>query len=182
MNGFTRFIGFLFAVATIVFSAVALLYLFDIGTSASVIDGWINSSAGFWIIIGTAIFIGLISLVMLVASLTGPSSSTDGLKIETADGTIDITKASIRSTVYQTLKEYTELRSPEVNVQIHRKENTVTIRTSFHLFRETGAQTLTKNVQQRVKENVEAWLEVPVREVRVTVHEPKVDKKKARVV
>ncbi|MDX6153208.1 alkaline shock response membrane anchor protein AmaP [Marinococcus sp. PL1-022] len=182
MNGFTRLVGFLFAVATIIFSVGALLYLFDIGASTSVIDGWISSSVGFWIIIGMAVFIGLISLVMLVASLSGSSSSAEGLKIETADGTIDITKASIRSTVHQTLKKYTELRSPQVSVQIHRRQEAVTIRTSFHLFRETGAQTLTKEVQQRVKENVEAWLEVPVRDVRVTVHEPKVDKKKARVV
>ncbi|WP_022794920.1 alkaline shock response membrane anchor protein AmaP [Marinococcus halotolerans] len=182
MNGLTRIIGLLFAFVTIVFTTGALLYVFELGASTAMIDGWLGDTVGFWIIIGMAIFIGIISIGILITSLTRSSPSSDGFHIETSDGTIEITRASIRSMVHQTLKEYRDLRAPEVIIQIPRKQDAINIRTSFHLFRETEAQTLTKEIQQRVKDRVEAWLEVPVRDVRVTVHEPKVDKKKARVV
>ena len=181
MNGITRIIGFLFGLVTLVFTGGALLYLFGLGPSTTIIDGWVGDPVGFWIIIGLAIFIGVVSIGLLITSLTR-SSSSDGFRIETTDGTIEITRASIRSTVHQTLKEYRDLRAPDVTIQIPRKQEAIRIRTSFHLFRETEAQTLTKDIQQRVKERVEAWLEVPVRDVRVTVHEPKVKKNKARVV
>jgi uncharacterized alkaline shock family protein YloU len=181
MNGFTRIIGFLFALVTLVFTVGALLYLFGLGSSTTIIDDWAGNPVGFWIIIGLALFIALVSIGLLMTSLTR-SSSSNGFLIETTDGTIEITRASIRSTVHQTLKEYPDLRAPDVAIHIPRKQDAIRIQASFHLFRETEAQTLAKEIQQRVKHRVEAWLEVPVRDVRVTVHEPNINKKKARVV
>ena len=85
MNGFTRIIGFLFALVTLVFTVGALLYLFGLGSSTTIIDDWAGNPVGFWIIIGLTLFIALVSIGLLMTSLMR-SSSSNGFLIETTDG------------------------------------------------------------------------------------------------
>ncbi|WP_026023748.1 alkaline shock response membrane anchor protein AmaP [Mammaliicoccus lentus] len=121
---------------------------------------------------GVLIFFGLL---MFFAAFK-PTHKKPGLHRDYEDGHIYITRNSIEKCVYRTIQKYDEVRQPNVIAKLYNKKNNsyATIKADFFVVSETnGIQSLTENMKNDIKQNVEHFSEIPVKNIEINVRDQK---------
>ena len=121
---------------------------------------------------GVLIFFGLL---MFFAAFK-PTHKKPGLHRDHEDGHIYITRNSIEKCVYRTIQKYDEVRQPNVIAKLYNKKNNsyATIKADFFVVSETnGIQSLTENMKNDIKQNVEHFSEIPVKNIEINVRDQK---------
>lgn len=121
---------------------------------------------------GVLIFFGLL---MFFAAFK-PTHKKPGLHRDYEDGHIYITRNSIEKCVYRTIQKYDEVRQPNVIAKLYNKKNNsyATIKADFFVVPETnGIQSLTENMKNDIKQNVEHFSEIPVKNIEINVRDQK---------
>lgn len=121
---------------------------------------------------GGLIFFGLL---MFFAAFK-PTHKKPGLHRDYEDGHIYITRNSIEKCVYRTIQKYDEVRQPNVIAKLYNKKNNsyATIKADFFVVSETnGIQSLTENMKNDIKQNVEHFSEIPVKNIEINVRDQK---------
>ena len=142
-----------------------------------------QSNEIFWILIGVLTFIGLVALIMFISAFKKSESSERNYQSPTDIGVIGISKDSIESTVLRIIRSFEGMRSVDVHSSISKKTQQVTVDVSYSPYGPSPVQENAKKLQETVKTELESWLEIPVKEVKVHVkHEPHSPKKRERVI
>lgn len=126
---------------------------------------------------GGLIFFGLL---MFFATFK-PTHKKPGLHRDYEDGHIYITRNSIEKCIYRTIQKYDEVRQPNVIAKLYNKKNNsyATIKADFFVVSETnGVQSLTENMKNDIKENVEHFSEIPVKNIEINVRDQKTSDKR----
>lgn len=183
MNLFIRFVLGIYAFLTLLLTASVLLTVTD---TYNPIDAWLTAqqaNEGFWIIIGILSFIGLLSLIFLIQAFSMKRSSHSKYVAPTDIGVIGISKASIESTVPTIIRRFDGLRSVKVDANILSKSQQVLVNVRYTPFGTSPVQENAKKLQETIKTELEKWLEIPVKEVKIAIeNEPYTSKKQERVI
>ncbi|RQW18627.1 alkaline shock response membrane anchor protein AmaP [Bacillus sp. C1-1] len=167
MNGVLRFFVALFALITLVVSIGIILQITDV---YNVFDEILAlGEPYFWVLIGIFSFLVLISLILFIASFRRSESEIDSYHVSTEIGEIGISKQSIESTALKSARALDGMRSLEIRSRISRDSNRVSLDITYTPFGPNPVQQNAKELQDRVKKDLESWLEVAVSEVRVFV-------------
>lgn len=121
---------------------------------------------------GVLIFFGLL---MFFATFK-PTHKKPGLHRDYEDGHIYITRNSIEKCIYRTIQKYDEVRQPNVIAKLYNKKNNsyATIKADFFVVSKTnGIQSLTENMKNDIKQNVEHFSEIPVKNIEINVRDQK---------
>ncbi len=121
---------------------------------------------------GVLIFFGIL---MFFATFK-PTHKKPGLHRDYEDGHIYITRNSVEKCVYRTIQKYDEVRQPNVISKLYNKKNKsyATIKADFFVVSDTGQiQTLTDRIKSDIKENVEHFSEIPVKNIEINVRDQK---------
>lgn len=121
---------------------------------------------------GVLIFFGIL---MFFATFK-PTHKKPGLHRDYEDGHIYITRNSIEKCVYRTIQKYDEVRQPNVIAKLYnkKKESYATIKVDFFVVSDTnGVQTLTDRIKSDIKQNVEHFSEIPVKNIEINVRDQK---------
>ena len=142
-----------------------------------------QSNEIFWILISLLSFIALVSLIMFITAFKKNDKSQRKYQSPTDIGVIGISKNSIESTVFRIIRRFEGMRSVDVQSSISNKTQQVTVDVSYSPYGPSPVQENAKKLQETVKTELEKWLEIPVKEVKVNVkHEPHSPKKSERVI
>lgn len=183
MNLFLRFVLGIYALLTLVLTASVLLIVTD---TYNPIDAWLSAqqtNEGFWIMIGLLSFIGLLSLIFLIQVFKMKQNNHSKYVAPTDIGVIGISKASIESTVLTIIRRFDGLRSVKVDADILSKSQQILIHVRYTPFGTSPVQENAKKLQETIKTEIEKWLEIPVKEVKIAVeNEPYTTKKQERVI
>ncbi|MCO4339695.1 alkaline shock response membrane anchor protein AmaP [Staphylococcus agnetis] len=136
------------------------------------------------LLIGLAGFLILIGLILFF-SVFKPTHRKPGLYKDYSDGHIYISRKSIENTVYDTLKQYDDIRQPNVISKLHNKKNHsyIDIKADYLVpTSTTNVQTLNEKIRNDIKESVEHFAEIPVRNLEINVRDQRKNSNEPRVV
>ncbi|UTR05945.1 alkaline shock response membrane anchor protein AmaP [Alkalihalobacillus sp. LMS6] len=167
MNGVLRFFMALFALLTLVISVGFILQITNV---YNVFDEILAlGEPYFWVLIGVFAFLILLSLILFFASFRRSESEIHSYHVSTEVGEIGISKQSIESTALKSARSLDGMRSLEIHSRISRDSNQVALEITYTPFGPNPVQQNAKKLQDRVKQDLESWLEVAVSEVKVFV-------------
>ncbi|QKS70048.1 alkaline shock response membrane anchor protein AmaP [Paenalkalicoccus suaedae] len=185
MNAGLRFIVGLFGLINLLFVIAMILTLTGTYLVFDALLALQQQSEVFWILIGVLSFLGLLSLIFFLTSFKSSGKkgfSSQSLNVSTTSGEIGISRQAIESTVMRTVRTVDGIRSADVSIRIANKEEYVDVYISYTPFGDHPVQQTAKALQDRVKTELESWLEISVREVRVEIQDKSNAEKKNRVV
>ncbi|ARJ50336.1 alkaline shock response membrane anchor protein AmaP [Staphylococcus lutrae] len=129
------------------------------------------------LLIGLAALLILIGLILFFRAFK-PTYRKPGLYKDYSDGHIYISRKSIENTVYDTLRQYENVRQPNVVSKLYNKKNDsfIDISTDFFVPSEsTHIQSLVEEIRADIKESVERFSELHVKSVKVNVRDQRKD-------
>ncbi|MCO4356183.1 alkaline shock response membrane anchor protein AmaP [Staphylococcus agnetis] len=136
------------------------------------------------LLIGLAGFLILIGLILFF-SVFKPTHRKPGLYKDYSDGHIYISRKSIENTVCDTLKQYDDIRQPSVISKLYNKKNHsyIDIKADYLVpTSTTNVQTLNEKIRNDIKESVEHFAEIPVRNLEINLREQQKNSNEPRVV
>ncbi|WP_306981421.1 alkaline shock response membrane anchor protein AmaP [Alkalicoccobacillus murimartini] len=137
----------------------------------------------YWILIGILSFVFVVSLILFLSSFKKRERTQSKFQSPTDIGVIGISKDSIESTVLRIIRRFEGVRSVDVDSSISKKTQQVTVSVSYAPFGPNPVQENAKKLQESVKMELEKWLEIPVKEVKVLVkNQSNPTKKRERVI
>ncbi|PTG98847.1 alkaline shock response membrane anchor protein AmaP, partial [Staphylococcus chromogenes] len=98
---------------------------------------------------------------------------------------IYVSRKSIENTVYDTLKQYDDIRQPNVISKLYNKKNNsyIDIKADYLVpTSTTNVQTLNEKIRNDIKESVEHFAEIPVRKLEINVRDQRKNSNEPRVV
>ncbi|WP_059103237.1 alkaline shock response membrane anchor protein AmaP [Shouchella shacheensis] len=183
MNAGIKLLVGLYGFLSLLLVASVILVVTGVYNAFSALLNLQQGNEVFWILIGLLTFLGLMSFAFLVASFTRSSNSEKELQVRTDMGTIGISKQSIESTTLKSIRRFEGMRQIDVEARIFAKNEQVRLSITYTPFGPSPVQQTAKQMQESVKRDVESWLEVSVREVRIYVIDANAkSSKKERVV
>lgn len=125
-------------------------------------------------LIGLAAFLILIGLI-LVFSLFKPTHRKPGLYKNYEDGHIYVSRKAVEKSAYDTVVKYDEIRQPNVVAKLYNKKKNphITIKADFFVPGDVQVGSLTEQVREDIKKNVEHFTEIPVKKLEVNVRDQK---------
>ena len=136
------------------------------------------------LLIGLAGLLILIGLILFFSAFK-PTHRKPGLYKDYSDGHIYISRKSIENTVYDTLKQYDDIRQPNVISKLYHKKNNsyIDIKADYIVpSSATNIQTLNEAIRNDIKQRVEHFAEIPVRKLEMNVRDQRKNKNEPRVV
>lgn len=136
------------------------------------------------LLIGLAGFLILIGLILFFSAFK-PTHRKPGLYKDYSDGHIYVSRKSIENTVYDTLKQYDDIRQPNVISKLYNKKNNsyIDIKADYLVPTSTiNVQTLNEKIRNDIKESVEHFAEIPVRKLEINVRDQRKNSNEPRVV
>ncbi|MGJ5700421.1 alkaline shock response membrane anchor protein AmaP [Staphylococcus chromogenes] len=136
------------------------------------------------LLIGLAGFLILIGLILFFSAFK-PTHRKPGLYKDYSDGHIYVSRKSIENTVYDTLKQYDDIRQPNVISKLYNKKNNsyIDIKADYLVpTSTTNVQTLNEKIRKDIKESVEHFAEIPVRKLEINVRDQRKNSNEPRVV
>lgn len=136
------------------------------------------------LLIGLAGFLILIGLILFFSAFK-PTHRKPGLYKDYSDGHIYVSRKSIENTVYDTLKQYDDIRQPNVISKLYNKKNNsyIDIKADYLVpTSTTNVQTLNEKIRNDIKESVEHFAEIPVRKLEINVRDQRKNSNEPRVV
>ncbi|MCH8656419.1 alkaline shock response membrane anchor protein AmaP [Staphylococcus lugdunensis] len=126
------------------------------------------------LLIGLATFLILIGLI-LVFSIFKPTYRKPGLYKDFDDGHVYISRKAIERTAYDTLKNYDQVRQPNVITKLYNKKDKsyIDVKTDFLVPNDVQATSLVEGIRSDIKQNIEYFAEIPVRKLEVNVRDQK---------
>ena len=126
------------------------------------------------LLIGLAAFLILIGLI-LVFSIFKPTYRKPGLYKDFDDGHVYISRKAIERTAYDTLKNYDQVRQPNVITKLYNKKDKsyIDVKTDFLVPNDVQATSLVEGIRSDIKQNIEYFAEIPVRKLEVNVRDQK---------
>ncbi|MCG7338328.1 alkaline shock response membrane anchor protein AmaP [Staphylococcus sp. ACRSN] len=130
-------------------------------------------------LIGLAALLLLIGLI-LVFSLFKPTYRKPGLYKDFEDGHIFVTRKAVEKSAYDTIVKYDEVRQPNVIAKLYnkKKKSHITLKADFFVPGDVQVKTLTEQIRNDIKENVEHFTELPVSKLEVNVRDQKTSGKR----
>lgn len=169
MHGILRFFMALFAFLTFVVSVGFILEMTNVYDVFGEILSLGNPS--FWVLIGVFAYLSLLSLILFFASFKKGGSEINHYRTSTEVGQIDISKQSIESTAMKSARSLDGMRSLEVKSRISKDSKGVKLIITYTPFGSKPVQQNAKALQEKVKQDLESWLEVSVLEIQVYVRQ-----------
>lgn len=174
-----RFISFLFGLLIIIVVGSLALLTVDV-------PNWWKYSLLFqqytWIV---PTIWGLTALLLLIALgfiifAFWPSHKKRGLYLKYDDGEIYMNKKSIEKNVQHTVSKYDAVRQPSIDVTMYqtKKASYLDIAVDLLVAQTDNVQTLLTTMREDIKQNVEHFSELPVRDVSINVLDQKALKKR----
>ena len=136
------------------------------------------------LLIGLAGFLILIGLILFFSAFK-PTHRKPGLYKDYSDGHIYVSRKSIENTVYDTLKQYDDIRQPNVISKLYNKKNNsyIDIKADYLVpTSTTNVQTLNEKIRNDIKESVEHFAEITVRKLEINVRDQRKNSNEPRVV
>ncbi|NJI14323.1 alkaline shock response membrane anchor protein AmaP [Staphylococcus agnetis] len=136
------------------------------------------------LLIGLAGLLILIGLILFFSAFK-PTYRKPGLYKDYSDGHIYISRKSIENTVYDTLKQYDDIRQPNVISKLYNKKNHsyIDIKVDYLVpTSTTNVQTLNEKIRNDIKERVEHFTEIPVRTLEINIRDQRKNSNEPRVV
>jgi uncharacterized alkaline shock family protein YloU len=125
-------------------------------------------------LIGLAAFLILIGLI-LVFSLFKPTYRKPGLYKDYQDGHIYVSRKAVEKSAYDTLVNYDQIRQPNVVAKLYNKKKNshISIKADFFVPGDVQVKSLTEQIRNDIKQNVEHFTEIPVKKLEVNVRDQK---------
>lgn len=122
------------------------------------------------------ILIGLI----LVFSLFKPTYRKPGLYKDFNDGHIYVSRKAIEKSAYDTLVQYDQIRQPNVIAKLYnkKKKSHIALKADFFVPGDVQVKSLTEEIRNDIKQNVEHFTELPVSKLEVNVRDQKTSGKR----
>lgn len=122
------------------------------------------------------ILIGLI----LVFSLFKPTYRKPGLYKDFNDGHIYVSRKAIEKSAYDTLVQYDQIRQPNVIAKLYnkKKKSHIALKADFFVPADVQVKSLTEEIRNDIKQNVEHFTELPVSKLEVNVRDQKTSGKR----
>ncbi|MBY7665095.1 alkaline shock response membrane anchor protein AmaP [Staphylococcus agnetis] len=136
------------------------------------------------LLIGLAGLLILIGLILFFSAFK-PTYRKPGLYKDYSDGHIYISRKSFENTVYDTLKQYDDIRQPNVISKLYNKKNHsyIDIKVDYLVpTSTTNVQTLNEKIRNDIKERVEHFAEIPVRTLEINIRDQRKNSNEPRVV
>ena len=183
MNLAIRFIIGIYAFLTLLITGSVLLDVTAIFEPINELLAIQQTNEIYWIIIGVLSFVVVVSLILFLSSFKKRERSQSKYQSPTDIGVIGISKDSIESTVLRIIRRFEGIRSVDVDSSISKKTQQVTVSVCYSPFGPHPVQENAKKLQESVKMELEKWLEIPVKEVKVLVkNQSNPTKKRERVI
>ncbi|MGO3048421.1 alkaline shock response membrane anchor protein AmaP [Staphylococcus casei] len=117
------------------------------------------------------ILIGLI----LVFSLFKPTYRKPGLYKDFEDGHIYVSRKAVEKSAYDTIVQYDEVRQPNVIAKLYnkKKKSHIVLKADFFVPGDVQVKSLTEEIRNEVKQNVEHFTELPVSKLEINVRDQK---------
>lgn len=125
-------------------------------------------------LIGLSALLILIGLIM-VFSLFKPTYRKPGLYKDFEDGHIYISRKSVEKSAYDTILKYDEVRQPNVVAKLYnkKKKSHIALKADFFVPGDVQVNSLTEEIRNDIKQNVEHFTELPVSKLEVNVKDQK---------
>ncbi|MCO4346534.1 alkaline shock response membrane anchor protein AmaP [Staphylococcus agnetis] len=136
------------------------------------------------LLIGLAGLLILIGLILFFSAFK-LTHRKPGLYKDYSDGHIYVSRKSIENTVYDILKQYDDIRQPNVISKLYNKKNNsyIDIKADYLVpTSTTNVQTLNEKIRNDIKESVEHFAEIPVRKLEINVRDQRKNSNEPRVV
>lgn len=172
MNGLNRFILVVTGIVGLVSVGVLLLGVYEVPRLSPSLERWQNQDEYVYTVLAISIFLGIVFILMLLTGLIATSKS-GRYTIQTGEGRITISTETIEKMVYESLKMFEGVRTPDVKVDIDSKKESVHVQIDCSVFNREGLPTLGKEIQTHVKDRLEALLELPVTDVSLNIQDRK---------
>lgn len=164
----------LFRAALFLFAAGNLFILYTVigtwlnwGTAPWIENSILGSSPGsepFWIVLLLSIlWIVLSVLVFLGAFRYTKKYRMPDIRWKNDEGHVDVSKDTIKNIVYRNINNYEGLDSSEVQIQHIESDNTLNVRTYITVNGKAPIQTLSENIQESAKADLQRITEMEVR-------------------
>lgn len=168
MNFGLRLMMGIYTLLTLLLAVGIILMLTEVYDSAAYVLEFPKSEPFFIVVISLVAFIALVSLILFLSSFRSSSTKKD-LNIDTSLGEISISKKSIESMAMNIVKKFEGIRSIDVHSHISSKAEKVKLIVTFSVFKNNAVQQTAKEMQQRLKKDLEAMLEVQVSDIHIYV-------------
>ena len=169
MNMGLRWIFGIYALLTFLLSLGIILMLTEVYDSVAYVLEFPKNGSFFIVVISLVSFLALVSLILFFSSFKSSPSTRKDLNIDTSLGEISISKKSIESMAYNIAKKFDGILSLEVGADIFSKAEKIKLTVKFSVFKNSAVQQTAKEMQQRLKDDLERMLEVQVSEVQIYV-------------
>ncbi|MDG4944675.1 alkaline shock response membrane anchor protein AmaP [Staphylococcus agnetis] len=136
------------------------------------------------LLIGLAGLLILIGLILFLSTFK-PTHRKPGLYKDYSDGHIYVSRKSIENTIYDTLKQYDDIRHPNVISKLYNKKKNsyIDIKADYLVpTSTTNVQMLNEKIRNDIKESVERFAEIPVRKLEINVRDQRKNSNEPRVV
>nr|WP_249664825.1 alkaline shock response membrane anchor protein AmaP [Staphylococcus auricularis] len=126
------------------------------------------------LLIGLSILLILIGII-LVLSLFKPTYRKPGLYKDFDDGHIYVSRKAVEKAAYDTVAKYDNIRQPNVVAKLYnkKKNSSISLKVDFFVPGDVQITSLTEQIRNDVKQNVEYFAEIPVKKLEVNVRDQK---------
>ena len=130
-------------------------------------------------LIGLSALLILIGLI-LVFSLFKPTYRKPGLYKDFEDGHIYVSRKAVEKSAYDTLTQYDQIRQPNVIAKLYnkKKKSHIALKADFFVPGDVQVKSLTEEIRNDIKQNVEHFTELPVSKLEVNVRDQKTSGKR----
>ncbi|RIM96613.1 alkaline shock response membrane anchor protein AmaP [Staphylococcus shinii] len=130
-------------------------------------------------LIGLAALLIIIGLI-LVFSLFKPTYRKPGLYKDFEDGHIYVSRKVVEKSAYDTLTQYDQIRQPNVIAKLYnkKKKSHIALKADFFVPGDVQVNSLTEEIRNDIKQNVEHFTELPVSKLEVNVRDQKTSGKR----
>lgn len=171
MKSWKKFIFIVFGIVLLLSVFLTYFLIFDFGSVSHYLLRMVNTLGYFYLLSGLSAIVVLGAIIMILGALTAPSLK-NYLKDSDKNGEIYITKAALESNVRSTANSFPQVRNTMTDVHIVQGKNPQ-IRTKVNcgVIDASDLNHLGKEIQGRIKEQLENFTGYPVKDVEVKFYD-----------
>lgn len=175
VKGWKKFLLIIFAIVLLLTVFFTYFLIFDFGSVSRYLYQWVNTAEYFYLLTALSGIVTLGAVIMILRAALAPSLKSY-LKDSDKDGEMYITKAALESNVRSTANSFSEVRNTMTDVKIIQGQNPK-IRTKVNcgVLNAQDLNHLGKEIQGRIKEQLENFTGYPVESVEVKFYDMKKD-------